>query len=57
MTSWESIVGGIVGLLIAVGGLVGVGWAALALANWANKDMKPRDPTLDDEDEIDHRFY
>jgi heme A synthase len=57
MTSWESIVGGIVGLLIAVGGLVSVGWAALALANWANKDMKPQDPALDDEDEIDHRFY
>jgi hypothetical protein len=57
MLTGEAIAGGLVGLVLAVGGLVAVGWVAMALANWASKDRRPADPRLDDEDEIDHRFY
>ena len=49
--------GVIIGLVIAVGGFLVVGVAVVALFRWATELVTPQNPSLDDGDEIDHRFY
>jgi hypothetical protein len=57
MDSWNVAFGVIAGLVIAVGGFLAVGAAVMALFRWATEFVTPRNPSLEDEDEIDHRFY
>jgi hypothetical protein len=57
MDSWNIAFGVIAGLVIAVGGFLVVGAAVVALFRWATKFVTPQNPALEDEDEIDHRFY
>lgn len=57
MLTGNMIVGGLIGLVVTVGAMSAILWAALALTQWATKHARPADPRLDDEDEIDHRFY
>ena len=53
----DRVAGWAIGAVLALGGLAGIvavlGW----LFGWATAYAKPSDPTVDDEDEIDHRFY
>jgi hypothetical protein len=44
-------------VVIAVGGFLLVGAAVMALFRWATELVTPQNPALEDEDEIDHRFY
>jgi len=57
MDSWNVAFGVIIGLVIAVGGFLVAGVAGVALFRWATEFVTPQNPSLDDEDEIDHRFY
>jgi hypothetical protein len=57
MDTWNIAFGIIAGLVIAVGGFLAVGAAVMALFRWATEFVTPRNPSLEDEDEIDHRFY
>ncbi len=57
MDSWNIAFGVITGLVIAVGGFLVVGAAVVMLCRWATEFVTPQNPSLDDEDEIDHRFY
>jgi hypothetical protein len=57
MESWSVALGVVTGLVIAVGGLLAVGSAVMALFRWATEFVTPQNPSLEDEDEIDHRFY
>lgn len=47
----------VAGFIIAIGGFLMVGAIVAALFRWATTSVRPQDPALDDEDEIDHRFY
>ncbi len=49
--------GVIIGLVIVVGGFLVVGGAVVALFRWATEFVTPQNPSVNDEDEIDHRFY
>ena len=57
MDSWNIAFGVVTGLVIAVGGFLAVGGAVVMLFRWATEFVTPQHPSLDDEDEIDHRFY
>jgi hypothetical protein len=57
MDMWNIAFGIFAGLVIAVGGFLAVGAAVMALFRWATEFVTPQNPSLDDEDEIDHRFY
>ena len=57
MDPWSISFGVVVGAVIAVGGFLLVGAAVMALFRWATEFVTPENPSLDDEDEIDHRFY
>jgi hypothetical protein len=57
MDSWNIAFGVVTGLVIAVGGFLAVGAMILALFRWATEFVAPQNPALEDEDEIDHRFY
>jgi hypothetical protein len=57
MDSWNIAFGVVAGLVIAVGGFLAVGAAIVALFRWATEFVTPQNPELEDEDEIDHRFY
>jgi hypothetical protein len=57
MESWSVALGVVTGLVIAVGGLLAVGSAVMALFRWATEFVTPQNPSLEDEDEIDHRLY
>jgi len=57
MDMWNIAFGIIAGLVIAVGGFLALGAAVMALFRWATEFVTPQNPSLDDEDEIDHRFY
>ena len=57
MEQWSVAFGVIAGIVIAVGGFLLVGAVAMALFRWATEFVTPENPTLEDEDEIDHRFY
>jgi len=47
----------ITGFVIAIGGFLLAGAAVVMVFRWATEFVTPRNPNLDDEDEIDHRFY
>jgi hypothetical protein len=57
MDPWSISFGVVAGVVIAVGGFLLVGAAVMALFRWATKLVTPENPSLEDEDEIDHRFY
>jgi hypothetical protein len=57
MEQWSVAFGVIAGIVIAVGGFLLVGAAVWALFRWATEFATPENPSLADEDEIDHRFY
>jgi hypothetical protein len=57
MDTWNIAFGIIAGLVIAVGGFLAVGAAVMALFRWATEFVTPQNPSLEDEDEIDYRFY
>jgi hypothetical protein len=57
MNPWNLAFGVVTGLVITVGGFLAVGAMILALFRWATEFVTPQNPALDDEDEIEHRFY
>jgi hypothetical protein len=57
MDSWDFAFGVVAGFVIAVGGFLAVGAAIMAMFRWATEFATPQNPSLEDEDEIDHRFY
>jgi flagellar motor component MotA len=57
MLTWETALGIVTGFVIAIGGFLLAGSAVAMVFRWATEFVTPRNPTLDDEDEIDHRFY
>ena len=57
MDPWSISFGVVAGVVIAVGGFLIVGAAVMALFRWATEFVTPEHPSLEDEDEIDHRFY
>lgn len=57
MDSWNIAFGVVAGLVITVGGFLAIGAVVVALFRWATEFVTPQNPELEDEDEIDHRFY
>jgi nucleoside recognition membrane protein YjiH len=57
MDPWSISFGVVAGVVIAVGGFLLVGAAVMALFRWATELVTPQNSALEDEDEIDHRFY
>ncbi len=57
MQSWGFAFGVVAGLVVAAGGFLLLVLAALALFRRATELARPENPSLADEDEIDHRFY
>ena len=57
MDQWNIAVGVVTGLVVAVGGFAAIGAMICALFRWATEFVRPTLSTLEDGDEIDHRFY
>ena len=57
MLTWGAALGIVTGFVIAIGGFLFAGAAVAMVFRWATEFATPRNPDLDDEDEIDHRFY
>ena len=57
MNQWSIVFGVVTGLVVAVGGFAAIVALICALFRWATEFVRPTISTLEDEDEIDHRFY
>lgn len=57
MNQWSIVFGVVTGLVVAVGGFAAIVALMCALFRWATELVRPTISTLEDEDEIDHRFY